>query len=140
MEEKKEQSKLKKRLLIILIVLLFLISAAGVVYLVWVFYNNYMAEHTYNNVADSYVVEQKEEPHYAENPVDFASLKAINEDVYAWINVPNTKIDYPIVQNEEDDYYLRRSIYKKYLFFPFFPYISFSTVSAYIVALSTSIL
>ncbi|MGN1480003.1 MAG: class B sortase, partial [Acutalibacteraceae bacterium] len=25
-------------------------------------------------------------------------------------------IDYPIVQNEEDDYYLRRSIYKKYLF------------------------
>ena len=78
MEEKKEQSKLKKRLLIILIVLLFLISAAGVVYLVWVFYNNYMAEHTYNNVADSYVVEQKEEPHYAENPVDFASLQAIN--------------------------------------------------------------
>ena len=103
MEEKKEQSKLKKRLLIILIVLLFLISAAGVVYLVWVFYNNYMAEHTYNSVADSYVVEQKEEPHYAENPVDFASLQAINEDVYAWINVPNTKIDYPIVQNEEDD-------------------------------------
>ena len=116
MEERKEQSKLKKRLLIILIVLLFLISAAGVVYLVWVFYNNYMAEHTYNSVADSYVVEQKEEPHYAENPVDFASLQAINEDVYAWINVPNTKIDYPIVQNEEDDYYLRRSIYKKYLF------------------------
>ncbi len=110
-----EKRKKKKGLLIFLIILLFLISAAGVVYLVWVYYNNYMAVNTYEQIAQSYVEEVKE-PELAENPVDFASLQKINPDVYAWIKVPNTKIDYPILQNAETDYYLRRSIYKKYLF------------------------
>ena len=30
-------------------------------------------------------------------------LKAKNEDVYAWINIPNTNINYPVVQSNVDD-------------------------------------
>lgn len=41
------------------------------------------------------------------NPIDFASLQSQNPDVYAWITIPNTNIDYPICQNSTDDaYYL----------------------------------
>ena len=105
----------KKTLLIILIILLFLVCAGGVVYLVWIYYNNYMAQNTYEGIANSYVEEAPAVETLEKNPIDFDSLKAINEDVYAWIKVPNTKIDYPIVQSETTDYYLRRSIYKKYL-------------------------
>lgn len=116
MQSTQQDKNKKKSLLIFLIVILFVICAVGVVYLVWIFYNNYMAEHTYNDLPESYAVTQSEQtPEFAENPINFEELQKINEDIYAWIKIPNTQIDYPIVQNEVDDYYLRRSIYDKYL-------------------------
>lgn len=46
-----------------------------------------------------------------EIPVDFASLQAQNPDVYAWITVPGTNIDYPILQSASDNsYYLTHTI------------------------------
>lgn len=44
----------------------------------------------------------------------FVRLTSINGDIKAWINVANTNIDYAVVQASDNDYYLRRSIYKKY--------------------------
>lgn len=116
-EEKKD--KKKKALLIILIIVLFVICASGVVYLAWNWYNNYMAKNIYDGLSQQYVSEYNEPadntPELIDNPIDFNALKQVNSDIYAWIQVPNTVIDYPILQNEQDDYYLRRSIYKKYL-------------------------
>ncbi len=44
-------------------------------------------------------------------PIDFAALKEKNPDVYAWINIPGTAIDYPILQRENDNtYYLDHTI------------------------------
>lgn len=44
--------------------------------------------------------------------VDFSSLKAKNSDIYAWLTVSGTRVDYPIVQNEWDDFfYLNHSGY-----------------------------
>lgn len=40
-------------------------------------------------------------------PVDFTELQSENSDIYAWIQIPGTKIDYPILQRTGDDaYYL----------------------------------
>lgn len=118
MDYEESREKKKKILIIILVIILFLICASGVVYLVWNWYNNYMAQSIYDQLNQQYVSEQTledETPELVENPIDFESLQKINSDIYAWITVPNTVIDYPILQNEQDDYYLRRSIYKKYL-------------------------
>lgn len=46
-----------------------------------------------------------------ENPIDFASLAAQYTDIYAWITIPGTKIDYPVVQHATDNsYYLDHTI------------------------------
>lgn len=42
-----------------------------------------------------------------EVPVDFQALFDVNPDVYAWIKIPGTNIDYPVLQREGDNaYYL----------------------------------
>ncbi len=40
---------------------------------------------------------------------DLASLRQVNEDVLGWLHIPGTKIDYPLLQGEDNDYYLKRT-------------------------------
>jgi sortase B len=40
--------------------------------------------------------------------VDFDALKAENRDYVAWIRLPGTIIDYPVMQGSDNDYYLER--------------------------------
>jgi sortase B len=45
--------------------------------------------------------------------VDFNSLKKVNEDICAWISVPGTNINYPVLQskeNQDTDYYLNTNL------------------------------
>ena len=37
--------------------------------------------------------------------IDFDALKELNSDIYAWIEIPGTAVDYPIVQSPTDDRY-----------------------------------
>lgn len=48
------------------------------------------------------------EPAY-ESPIDFEELARLNPDIVAWIQIPGTNIDYPIVQGDDNDVYLHRS-------------------------------
>ena len=51
--------------------------------------------------------------------VDFDELQEINSDIYAWIYIPNTKVDYPVVRSEsdgDDTFYLEHNIYRQYQF------------------------
>ena len=45
------------------------------------------------------------------SPIDFASLKMDNPDTIGWIRVPDTNIDYPIVQGTDNDFYLKHDFY-----------------------------
>ena len=60
------------------------------------------------------VVKEEPEPEpvsKVEIPIDFAALQQQNPDVYAWIQVPGTEVDYPILQSSNDNtYYLNHTI------------------------------
>lgn len=44
-------------------------------------------------------------------PIDFAQLQQQNPDVYAWIQIPDTAVDYPIMQSASDNaYYLNHTV------------------------------
>ncbi|MBR3987955.1 MAG: class B sortase [Clostridia bacterium] len=53
-----------------------------------------------------------------QNPINFDELDKINKDLYAWLKIPNTVIDYPVAQssNEDDNYYLHRDYRGNYDF------------------------
>lgn len=42
----------------------------------------------------------------------FATIKKINKDTVGWLVVNNTSVNYPVVQSTNNDYYLKRDIYK----------------------------
>lgn len=57
------------------------------------------------------VIEKVEEEEEVVIPIDFAHWKGVNEDVYAWIEIADTNINYPILQSATDDsYYLEHTI------------------------------
>jgi len=46
-------------------------------------------------------------------PIDFEEIRKSNPDIIAWINVPGTDVDYPILQSSkemEEDYYLTHNM------------------------------
>ena len=43
--------------------------------------------------------------------LDWNAIKAENQDIYAWIYIPNTNVDYPVLQHPTDDtYYLNHNL------------------------------
>lgn len=45
--------------------------------------------------------------------VDFDALTAQNNDTVGWLYIPGTKINYPVVQADDNEYYLNRSFKRK---------------------------
>lgn len=105
------QSKIRKAL----IVLFSLILIGCAVYLITYITNQNKADQADQKAQEAKVEVKKEEPKEEESkkadiPIDFAALQETNSDVYAWIQIPGTAIDYPVVQHSLDDlYYLEHT-------------------------------
>lgn len=72
-------------------------------------YDNLQSEvqKTTEQVSDTTATEDTKEP----VPVDFNALWNVNPDIYAWIEIPDTKVAYPVLQKEgDDDYYLNVTV------------------------------
>lgn len=55
--------------------------------------------------------EKKEYP--KQTDINFDELYKVNPDIYAWIKIPNTNVDYPILRSSDglpEDYYLEHNV------------------------------
>lgn len=122
------------RIVSIVLVVLFVIC---VIWLIRYFYQQEQAKNQLENMQDAYIqttaaASTEQEPQTEESTVEtqeslYLSLdgfdvqekiidfKAMQEeecaDIYAWITVPGTAVDYPVVQHpEEADYYLNHNL------------------------------
>lgn len=113
-----------KRIINWLIFLILVAIAAGSIFLlIRYYYENHKKEEEYEGLREEVLVSEEteeteavtetEEETETEEPVvycdpvyDFEELQKQNSDIYAWIVVPGTMIDYPVLQSETDNYYL----------------------------------
>lgn len=100
--------KIIRNLLLIVCIGVFLFSA----YNLWNIYMQYKEiDDEYANIQEAYV-ESKDDQYLQ---INWKKLKKRNKDVIGWIQIPDMKIDYPILQGANNDEYLRHDIDHKYL-------------------------
>ncbi|MDE6469832.1 MAG: class B sortase [Eubacterium sp.] len=104
-----EDNRKKRKIKLILIFIIVFVLVFCAVYFGIQLYNSHITKPLPATTAPVSVSQTVEESK-VENPIDFEALKAQNEDIYAWIKVDDTNVDYPIVQNPTDDeFYLKHT-------------------------------
>lgn len=103
----------KKTIWIIVLIICLGVMIASSVY----FIDSYLDGKKIENLRDEVSVSSDEEPtdkkedKTVEVPVDFDKLKKANPEIYAWISIPEVKVDYPILQSESDNgFYLNHTV------------------------------
>ena len=88
--------------LTIILVLLLGIGTGGIGYLIW---QNAEMNRAAEEIAKTPIPEilDVQDEGVSGNPIDFAELQAENPDIYAWIYIPGTEVNLPILQHPHDD-------------------------------------
>ena len=90
---------------------------AGILILLMLSYGMYSLWDTYKIYANSFVDEEllkfRPTDDGEDNPT-LKDLKKLNPDVKAWIQVPKTNIDYPVVQGQDDMEYINKNVYGEF--------------------------
>lgn len=112
-----KHSKIRNKKVMIIRIILFIIIIVCVINIIKWLLENKKNKDLLNNmttlvkVANTINIEETEVEQYT---VEFEKLKDKNPDIFAWIKVKGTSIEYPIVQAKDNLYYLTHSLDKNY--------------------------
>lgn len=117
--EKAKRKKRKKRMRQAVFTVALCVFLASASYIGYIVYQSYQAKKTAEELNNMFTFGEMGE--LTEIPEDFpedyqvkfAGLWSLNPDVRAFVRIKDTPINYPIVQEMDNDYYLRRDFYKE---------------------------
>ena len=101
-------ARVGNRILSIMAGILILLMLSYGVYSLWDTYKIYA-----NSFADEELLKFRPTDDGEDNPT-LTDLKKLNPDVKAWIQVPKTNIDYPVVQGQDDMEYINKNVYGEF--------------------------
>ena len=101
-------ARVGNRILSIMAGILILLMLSYGVYSLWDTYKIYA-----NSFADEELLKFRPTDDGEDNPT-LKDLKKLNPDVKAWIQVPKTNIDYPVVQGQDDMEYINKNVFGEF--------------------------
>lgn len=111
---KKENKKSSnKKLKLIITVILSILLLCAIIYLVLHFYNANKNKDLYNEIEEDKTTEELAQVN-SEFVEKVKELMQENTDVKGWIRIEDTNINYPLLQTDNNDYYLTHNYKKEY--------------------------
>ena len=111
-DEKKVKNK-RKIIIRISIVMLFIIFLLGIIYIAYYVARSIKDKKDNENILSNVVVEEEQITETkTEKMLELEELKKENEEIIGWLEIEDTKINYPVVQTTDNDFYLTHN-YKK---------------------------
>lgn len=107
-------------ILIIAIIMLFV----SVFYVMFKMNSQQKSKEDYSNLASSVapsisneITSPSIDENLIDNPIDFEAVQAQNDEIYSWIYIPDTNVNYPVCRSKtNDNFYLDHDIYGNYSF------------------------
>src|SRR5690625_4732825 len=108
---KKTKRKKRSKIMTIVFLSVFLYALYELSSIFMVYYHNHQLLADVQQIYGDTEMKRGEEEEIVEGEVrdQFNELKEINHDILGWITVDDTKINYPILQAEDNEYYLTRN-------------------------------
>ena len=94
----------------LIIVILLLVIAVSGFKIIQILTTYHEIEASNEEAREEFISSYKEDTGLPE--IDFAALKAANSEIVGWIYIPDTNVNYPVVQSKTSDYYYLTIDYK----------------------------
>ena len=95
---------MRKKISVLLIIL-------GISLIVLTVFQYYKVNNVYTKLVNEETMKKSNDKR--EKVIDWNKLKAINENIVAWLYIPGTGVDYPVIKATDNSFYLNHDIYGK---------------------------
>jgi sortase B len=106
-----------KKFIYAILSLIFVFTSIYSIYQIYHILNQNHVEKAQNEYLNDIAMKPLSKPQQERNPydieIDFDALQNKNEEIIAWIKIPDTDIDHAIVQGSDNDYYLHHNALKE---------------------------
>lgn len=102
----RKSKKIRRTASNVIFVCLICIAGISLFNIIKIYHNYHVGQKTYDAIAELAGLDVDIDEFTGD--IDWDALKAQNPDTIAWLYLRGTKINYPVVQAQDNDYYLRR--------------------------------
>ena len=114
-EEKNEKIKTNNKLKKILLITLIVILVLGILYISYYLYQNYKNKKDNTEILNNIKIDETQITETkTERMLKLEELQKENTEIIGWLEIEGTNINYPVMQTDNNDYYMNHNYKKEY--------------------------